>query len=66
MNEYDYDYHNLAENADELYGDEYYYDDGTDEPWDVDPEDIDTQDEYRYGTNQYQNYYHDIIDELDD
>ena len=29
MNEYDYDYHDLAENADYVEDDECYYDDGT-------------------------------------
>ena len=66
MNEYDYDYHDLAENADFVEDDECYYDDGTDEPWAVEPDDIEITDEYQDYMSQYNNYYHDIIDELDD
>jgi len=65
MNEYDYDYHDLAENADFM-DDECYYDDGTDEPWSVEPDDPEIADEYQDYMNQYNNYYHDIVDELDD
>jgi hypothetical protein len=31
--DYEYDYHNLADDADFIEQDEYYYDDGSDEPW---------------------------------
>ena len=68
-NDYDYDYHNLAENADEL----YYYDDGTDEPWaDIGPDALDEtdrgmiEDEYQEYLNKYDAYYHDIADEIED
>ncbi|NBR62626.1 MAG: hypothetical protein EBT86_13595 [Actinobacteria bacterium] len=64
--DYDYDYHNLAENADEL----YYYDDGIDEPWVDDDTDgdiiFDEQDQYQDYLNKYDAYYHDIADEIED
>ena len=67
--DYDYDYHNLAENADELY-DEYYYDDGSDEPWaEVDTDETGKQmieDEYSDYMNKYDAYYHDVADEIDE
>ena len=67
MNEYDYDYHDLAENADFVEDDECYYDDGTDEPWVDDSEVIlDEKDQYQDYLNKYDSYYHDIADELDD
>lgn len=59
--DYDYDYHNLAENADELYNGEYYYDDGTNEPWAI----LDDEDEVTDDTG-WDNYYHNITDEIDD
>ena len=67
MNEYDYDYHDLAENADFVEDDECYYDDGTDEPWADDSEIVlDEKDQYQDYLNKYDAYYHDIADELDD
>ena len=67
MNEYDYDYHDLAENADFVEDDECYYDDGTDEPWADDSEVVlDEKDQYQDYLNKYDAYYHDIADELDD
>jgi len=64
--DYDYDYHNLAENADEL----YYYDDGVDEPWIDEDNDsdviFDEQDQYQDYLNKYDSYYHDIADEIED
>ena len=67
MNEYDYDYHDLAENADFVEDDECYYDDGTDEPWADDSEAVlDERDQYQDYLNKYDAYYHDIADELDD
>lgn len=59
--DYDYDYHNLAENADEL-----YYDDGVDEPWMDDSVVFDEQDQYQTYLNKYDAYYHDIADEIED
>ncbi len=64
--EYEYDYHNLAEDADYMDEDECYYDDGTDEPWSVEPEDSEIKDEYKDYMTQYDSYYHDVIDELED
>ena len=62
--EYEYDYHRLAENADYM-DDEIYYDDGTDEPW-VEEETPDTLDEYQEFMSEYQNYYHNLLDEIED
>ncbi len=59
-NDYEYDYHNLAEDADYI-EDEIYYDDGTDEAWMTDADDDESQ---PYNT-EFQSYYSDI-DELDD
>ena len=67
MNEYDYDYHDLAENADFVEDDECDYDDGTDEPWADDSEVVlDERNQYQDYLNKYDAYYHDIADELDD
>lgn len=58
--DYEYDYHNIVEGADELYEDDYYYDDGSKEPWaDIDePENSDT--------DRWENYYHNLADEIID
>jgi hypothetical protein len=45
-----------------LYNDEYYYDDGSNEPWAVLDED---EDEATDDTG-WDNYYHNIADEIDD
>jgi hypothetical protein len=68
MNDYDYDYHNLAENSDFMDEDECYYDDGTSEPWAENDDGVvfDKQDQYQNHLNKYDAYYHDIADELDD
>jgi hypothetical protein len=60
--DYDYDYHNLAENADELYENEYYYDDGSNEPWAV----LDEDEDEATDDAGWDNYYHNIADEIDD
>lgn len=62
MNEYEYEYHHLADSADYIdeTNDDYYYDSGNDEPWMVESED-----EGQENTTEFQNYYEDI-DELDD
>lgn len=65
-NDYEYNYHNLAENADFMDEDECYYDDGADEAWMVEADDPEVEDEYQDYMSEYNNYYHDIIDELDD
>jgi hypothetical protein len=56
-NEYEYEYHNLAESADyiEETNEDYYYDDGSDEPWMDEDDDID-----------WANYYHNLTDEIED
>ena len=61
----EYDYHRLAENADYM-DDEIYYDDGTDEPWSVESEDAEIEDDYQDYMSEYHSYYHDIVDELED
>jgi len=66
FNEYEYDYHDMADNADFIEeadtNDEYYYDDGTDEPWcGYDDEDNATMDDCGW-----KNYYHNLADEIDD
>lgn len=52
--DYEYDYHNLADDADFIEQDEYYYDDGGDEPW---------MDEDDFG---WENSYHNVANEIDD
>ena len=60
--DFEYDYHNIVDNSDELYEDEYYYDDGTDEPWaGLDEDENEVMDE-----PGWDNYYHNITDELID
>ena len=53
--DYEYDYHSLADDADFIeQDDDYYYDDSSDEPW-MDKDDSD-----------WENSYHNIADEIDD
>lgn len=60
--DYKYDYHDIAENAEELYDDEYYYDDGTNEPWaGTDDDENEVMDD-----QGWDNYYHNIVDEIED
>jgi hypothetical protein len=65
FDEYEYEYHDVANDADDI-----YYNDGTDEPWVDDDADgdviFDEQDQYQDYLNKYDAYYHDIADELDD
>lgn len=56
----EYDYHNIADSSDELYDDEYYYKDGVDEPW-LGPWEGEDDD-----IAGWDNYYHDILDEIED
>jgi hypothetical protein len=52
---YEYDYHNLADDADFIEQDEYYYyDDGSNEPW-MDEDD-----------SGWENSYHNLANEIDD
>ena len=60
--DYEYDYHGIIENAEELYGDEYYYDDGTNEPW----AGTDADENESMDAQGWDNYYHDILDEIED
>ena len=64
-NDYEYDYHNLAEDADFMDEDECYYDDGTDEAWMTESDDPEIEDEYQDYMTEFQTYYHDI-DDLND
>jgi len=66
-NEYEYEYHDLAEGADYLdeTNDECYYDDGSDEPWMAEPDDVEAEDTYTDYMTDFQNCYQDI-DEIDD
>ena len=62
--DYDYDYHNMANNA-------YFIDhedEDRDDSWDMDTEeqDLDIEDEYRDYLKEYDSYYHNIVDELED
>ena len=65
--EYEYEYHDVAENADYIdQDDDIYYNDGTDEPWIDESDDDSVQDEYTDYMTKYNAYYHDITDEIDD
>lgn len=62
-NDYEYDYHNLAENSEEISSDdECYYDDGVDEAWmGLDETEKETMD-----SAGWDNYYHNLADEIID
>lgn len=58
--DYDYDYHNLAASADDLYEDESYNE--GDDSWNgTDEDEEDVMDDIAWD-----NYYHNIADELTD
>ena len=60
--DYDYDYHEMASDA-------YFIDhqeDNMDEPWDDDDIDYNIQDEYSNYIKEYEDYYHNLIDEIED
>jgi hypothetical protein len=61
--EYEYEYHDVAEDADYIdNNDDVYYDDGTDEPWmGLDEEENETMDD-----RAWDNYYHNLTDEIED
>lgn len=61
--EYEYEYHDVAEDADYIDQDnDVYYDDGIDEPWaGLDEDENEVMDE-----PGWDNYYHNITDELID
>jgi len=62
-NEYEYDYHNLAENSEDIYPeDECYYNDGTDESW----MGLDEDENSIMDSHGWDNYYHNLTDEIID
>lgn len=65
--DYDYDYHNLAEDAyyieeAETSSDDCYYNDGNDEPW----MGLDKNENEALDFKGWENYYHNIANELVD
>lgn len=58
-NNYEYDYHDLVEDTDFI-DDDTYYNNGIDEPW------MDTDEDSTINGNVWENYYHNLTDELDD
>lgn len=61
--DYEYDYHNLAEDADFIdQDDQYGYDGNEDEPWMVLDEDEQEQVDYL----GWENYYHNLTNEIED
>jgi len=59
--DYNYDYHDLADNADDLY-DDYELSNEGDDSWNgTDEDENDIMDDVAWD-----NYYHNIADELDD
>lgn len=61
--EYEYDYHDLADNCDELADDECYYKDSAcDEPW----MGLDDDGDEAMDDKAWENYYHNIADEIAD
>ncbi len=59
--DYEYDYHDIVDDVDFI-DDETYYDDGTDEPW----MGIDSDENEVMDNAGWDNYYHNITDELID
>lgn len=62
---YEYDYHNLAEDADyieEETSNDCYYNDGNDEPW----MGLDQNEEEVLDHKGWENYYHNIAEEISD
>jgi hypothetical protein len=61
--EYEYEYHDLIEDADYIdQDDDIYYDDGSDEPWmGLDEDGNESMDD-----KAWENYYHNLTDEIDD
>ena len=59
--EYEYEYHDVAEDADYIdQDDDVYYDDGIDEPW-LGPWEGEDDD-----ISGWDNYYHNLTEEIDD
>lgn len=61
-NDYEHDYHNLAENSEDLYEDEYYYNDSVDESWMA----LDDNEQETTNNDGWDNYYHNLTDEIID
>lgn len=59
--DYDYDYHNLADNSDDLYDDREMYNEGDDSWSGTDDDEDDVMDDVAWD-----HYYHNIADELAD
>lgn len=57
--DFEYNYHSIAENADELYEDDYYNHDESDESVSIDLSN-------EYTEIDYQDYYFNLTDETDD
>lgn len=59
--EYEYEYHEMVEDTDYIdQDDDIYYDNGIEEPW------IDACDEDENPIRSWENYYDDIIEDIDD
>ena len=68
MNDYNYDYHDLAENADFLEEDDAFFGSEDSNSFSIEENNPDPriEDEYQDYMREYKDYYHNIIDELDD
>ena len=63
FNEYEYEYHDIAEDADYIdQNDDVYYNDGTDEPW----MGLDSDENEALDSIGWENYYHNLTDEIDE
>jgi hypothetical protein len=61
--QYEYEYHDIAEDADYIdQDDDVYYNDGSDEPW----MGLDSDENESIDDNGWENYYHNLTDEIDD
>lgn len=63
FNEYEYEYHDLAEDADYIdQNDDTYYNSGNDEPWMV----LDNSENETMDGTGWDNYYHNLANEIVD
>jgi hypothetical protein len=61
--QYEYEYHDIAEDADYIdQDDDVYYNDGNDEPW----MGLDSDENESIDDNGWENYYHNLTNEIDD
>jgi hypothetical protein len=58
--DYEYEYHDIAKDADFIDEDECYYNDGTDEPW----VGFDNEDNEILDNTGWENYYHNLTEEI--